>query len=210
MMNIRRYLIIGLLMLVGVLAVSACSPQTSASAAAGNSENQDRDDQHADDEHDEADTHDDEHMEADDEHMDGMDHMHVAAPAEFAALANPFAGDHEAIEAGEETFNTLCASCHGPQGQGDGVAAEDLDPKPATLADGMMMDDLSDGYLFWRVSKGGAMEPFNSAMPAWESGLTEEQRWQVISYVRTLAGDEDGHMGETHMDDEHMDDGHDE
>jgi hypothetical protein len=56
-----------------------------------------------------------------------------------------------------------------------------LDPKPATLADGVMMNELSDGYLFWRVSKGGAMEPFNSAMPAWESGLTEEQRWQVIS-----------------------------
>ncbi len=85
------------------------------------------------------------------------------------------------------------------------MAAEALNPKPATLADGMMMNDLSDGYLFWRVSKGGAMEPFNSAMPAWESGLTDEQRWQVISYVRTLADDEDGHM-----DDEHKDDGHDE
>ncbi|NCF70031.1 MAG: hypothetical protein GWP61_29155, partial [Chloroflexi bacterium] len=125
-MNIRRYLIIGLLMLVGILAVTACSPQTSASAAAGNSENQDHDDEHADDEHDEEDTHDDEHMEADDEHMDGMDHMHVAAPVEFASLANPFAADHEAIEAGEETFNTLCATCHGPQGEGDGEAAQAL------------------------------------------------------------------------------------
>jgi mono/diheme cytochrome c family protein len=204
-MNIRRYLIIGLLMFVGILAVSACSPQTSAAAAAGNSDKQNPGNEHADDEHDEAETLDDEHKEADDEHM-----IHVEAPAEFASLANPFSGDHEAIEAGEETFSTLCASCHGPEGLGDGVAAEALDPKPATLADGMMMNELSDGYLFWRVSKGGAMEPFNSAMPAWEGGLTEEQRWQVISYVRTLAGGEDGHMGETHMDDEHTDDGHDE
>jgi len=210
-MNIRRYLIIGLLLLVIILAVTACATQIDASAAGStNSENQNPGDEHVDDDHDEVDTHDDgagheddEHMEADDEDMDRMDHMHVESPAEFASLANPFAGDHEAIEAGEETFNTLCASCHGPEGLGDDVAAEALDPKPATLADGMMMNELSDGYLFWRVSKGGAMEPFNSAMPAWESGLTEEQRWQVISYVRTLAGDEDGHMGETHMDDGH-------
>ncbi|MGB3713137.1 MAG: hypothetical protein WA996_01790, partial [Candidatus Promineifilaceae bacterium] len=62
-----------------------------------------------------------------------------------------------------------------------------LDPKPANLSDSEMMHDLSDGYLFWRVSKGGYLEPFNSHMPPWESWLTEEQRWQVISYVRTLS-----------------------
>lgn len=47
------------------------------------------------------------------------------------------------------------------------------------------------------------MEPFNSAMPAWETGLTEDQRWQVISYVRSLA---DG----DHAEGEHMDGDHDE
>jgi mono/diheme cytochrome c family protein len=31
------------------------------------------------------------------------------------------------------------------------------------------------------------MEPFNSAMKAWEMALTEEQRWQVISYIRTFS-----------------------
>jgi hypothetical protein len=40
----------------------------------------------------------------------------------------------------------------------------------------MMMADMSDGYLFWRVSKGRAMDPLNSAMIAWEGFLTEEQR----------------------------------
>ena len=63
----------------------------------------------------------------------------------------------------------------GAEGAGDGVAAVGLDPKPANLGDSEMMSTLTDGYLFWRVSKGGAMEPFNSAMPAWDPGLTEEQ-----------------------------------
>ena len=49
------------------------------------------------------------------------------------------------------------------------------------------MQDLSDGYLFWRVSEGGAMPPFNSAMLAWKGTLSEEEIWQVISYVRTFS-----------------------
>lgn len=139
--------------------------------------------------------------------MDSMDHAHVEAPDEFASLINPFAGDHEAIEAGDVIFQTNCATCHGPEGRGDGPAAEGLDPKPATLADRTMMNTLTDGYLFWRTSKGGQMEPFNSAMPAWEAGLTEQQRWQVISFLRTLADDNE-HMDDgEHMDEEeHMDD----
>ncbi len=130
----------------------------------------------------------DEHMEDEDEHqMDEMDNMHVEAPDEFASLTNPFAGDTDAIAEGQEIFVTNCVTCHGPEGAGDGDAAAGLDPKPANLGDTEMMSSLTDGYLFWRVSKGGAMEPFNSAMVAWEGSLTEEQRWQVISYVRIFS-----------------------
>lgn len=82
-----------------------------------------------------------------------------------------------------------CGTYHGPEGKGDGPAAEGLDPKPASLADTQMMAELSDGYLFWRVSEGGIIEPFNSAMPPRKDILTEEQRWEAISFIRTL-GDE--------------------
>jgi mono/diheme cytochrome c family protein len=30
------------------------------------------------------------------------------------------------------------------------------------------------------------MAPFNSAMPAWKATMAEEQRWQVITYLRTF------------------------
>ena len=145
------------------------------------------------------------------DHVDDGDdhaHTHVAPPREFAGLGNPFADDEAAIAAGKETYETLCATCHGPEGDGDGAAAEGLDPKPAALSDGMMMREMSEGYLFWRVTKGGAMEPFNSAMPAWETALSEDQRWQVISYIRTLAKDNGTHMNDDHMDDDHMDNDH--
>ena len=151
-------------------------------------------DEHPADEHNEAGA---EHVEGDehtdDEHMEddmmggGGGHMHTEVPEEYAGLSNPFAGDAEAITAGETIFQTNCAVCHGESGQGDGPAAEGLDPAPANLADGMMMRDLSDGYLFWRITEGGAMDPFNSTMPAWGASLSEEERWQVISYIRTLS-----------------------
>ena len=178
-----------------LLLVTACGRVESATAedVAHTESNEHTDDGHDNDMHSET----------------GMDHVHVEAPEKFASLKNPFTADHEAIEIGEELFQAYCASCHGPEGAGDGPAAESLEPKPAALSDGMMMNMLSDGYLFWRVSQGGQIEPFNSAMPAWQATLTEEQRWQIISYVRTLADEEQGHMEDDHMnEDEHMEEDH--
>ena len=192
-------LIFLLALAITLLLVTACAGPETIEAKSDDVVEPSADEHAADDDHAAEDEHDDDDS--------GMDHAHVEPPEEFSALENPFADDHEAIEAGEETFTTLCATCHGAEGKGDGPGAEALDPKPADLSDGMMMSELSDGYLLWRVSKGGAMEPWNSAMPAWESGLTEDQRWQVISYIRTLS---EGNMGEVHEDDDHSDDEHDE
>jgi mono/diheme cytochrome c family protein len=104
-------------------------------------------------------------------------------PAEYAGLNNPLAEDADAEETGKGIYNVNCASCHGELGMGDGPASQYLDPQPKALAkDGV----LSDGYLFWRISEGGAIASFKSAMPAWKSSLSEQQIWQVITYLRTL------------------------
>ncbi|MFQ5401307.1 MAG: c-type cytochrome [Anaerolineae bacterium] len=133
-------------------------------------------------------SHHDEDMD-DEGHDDSMPHVHVETPDTFAGLTNPFAGDEAALATGQEIYATNCVPCHGETGEGDGPAAVGLDPKPADLADGMMISMAGDDYLFWRVTMGGAIEPFNSAMPAWADILTEDQRWQVISYLHTLGED---------------------
>lgn len=130
-------------------------------------------------------SHDAEHSDSHGDAESGT-HLHATPPENYAKLTNPLAGNAEAAASGKTIFETQCASCHGPQGRGDGPAAAALNPQPANLADRQMLNSLSDGYLFWRVSEGGAMAPFNSAMPAWKIALSEEQRWQVISYVRLL------------------------
>jgi mono/diheme cytochrome c family protein len=113
-----------------------------------------------------------------------MARHHAAVPAEYAGLTNPIPANEASIERGAEIYAAQCASCHGDGGMGDGPAAAALDPAPAAIAHTSQM--LGDDYQFWRISEGGAMEPFNSAMITWKSILDEDARWDVINYVQAL------------------------
>jgi len=115
---------------------------------------------------------------------DTSDFIRPTPPAEYALKTNPLANDGPAAEAGQQVFAANCVSCHGPQAMGDGPAASSLNPKPKPLA--LEMNSLQDKYLFWRISEGGAFAPFVSAMPAWKSILSEDEIWQVITFLRTL------------------------
>ena len=126
---------------------------------------------------------DDEEHEEGDEHE--AEHIHADLPPEFEGLENPFGDDAAAIAAGAKIFAASCEKCHGETGDGDGPIAAGLDIKPASLSDGEIMTDLSDAYVFWRITEGGAMEPFNSDMQNFLY-YSEEQRWQLVSFVRSL------------------------
>ena len=67
---------------------------------------------------------------------------------------------------------------------GEGEYAELYEPQPAPIAHTSQM--IGDDYLFWRISEGGAMEPFNSTMIAWKGVLDEDARWDAINYVQAL------------------------
>ena len=99
-------------------------------------------------------------------------------PAEYAGKTNPLGAD--AATAGAEVFNSNCTACHGTQGHGDGPAAGSLDPAPKNLPELSRM--VGDDYLFWRISTGRS----GTAMVAWKGILTDQQIWQVISYIHTL------------------------
>ena len=113
-----------------------------------------------------------------------MARHHAAIPDEYAGLSNPIPADDASIERGAEIYTAQCASCHGDGGMGDGPAAANLDPQPAAIAHTSQM--IGDDYLFWRISEGGAMEPFNSTMIAWKGVLDEDARWDAINYVQAL------------------------
>ena len=99
-------------------------------------------------------------------------------PAEFVGKTNPFGADAET--AGAEVFKNNCEACHGPQGHGDGPAGAALDPKPRNLA--MLAPTVGDDYIYWRINTGKE----GTSMVAWKGVLTEEQIWQVVSFIRSL------------------------
>lgn len=117
-----------------------------------------------------------------------MARHHATIPDEYAGASNPISADEVSWARGEEVYTANCASCHGDGGVGDGPAAEALDPGPTNIAHTSQM--LGDDYLLWRISEGGAEDPFNSAMPSWKATLDEEARWDVINYIRALGSGE--------------------
>lgn len=99
-------------------------------------------------------------------------------PADYAGKTNPLGAD--AATAGADVFNTNCASCHGPEGHGDGPAGAALDPAPKNLPE--LAAQAGDDYLFWRISTGKD----GTSMVPWKGVLTDEQIWQAVAYIRTL------------------------
>jgi len=101
------------------------------------------------------------------------------APARAARKKNPITADAKSIEVGRAIYAAQCLSCHGPSGRGDGPAAKDLNPKPRNLSDPKIQEQ-SDGSIFWKLTEG------RTPMPTFEKLISEDDRWNVINYVRTL------------------------
>ncbi|MGB2894707.1 MAG: c-type cytochrome [Anaerolineales bacterium] len=109
-------------------------------------------------------------------------------PAAYRNKVNPLADDPAAIASGNEAYFALCSQCHGEDGRGQGTEAARINPPPADFTNQERMRELTDGYLFWRISDGGNFDPYNSLMTAWGTLLSEQEIWELISYLRTLPG----------------------
>ncbi len=106
-------------------------------------------------------------------------------PTPYSNMRNPLPPSAENKQRGAQLFQAYCASCHGPRGMGDGVAARALTPRPANLARLARMPMLSrDNYLMWTISDGGVQ--FRTAMPAFKTAITQDDRWRIIHFLRTL------------------------
>jgi mono/diheme cytochrome c family protein len=110
------------------------------------------------------------------------------APAPAApAPAEPPAASVADASRGAAHYQTLCASCHGPRGAGDGPAGAGLDPKPARHDDGAYMNALSNEHLFRVIKEGGAAVGKSPLMAPWGGALDDDQIRDVIAFLRSLA-----------------------
>lgn len=105
------------------------------------------------------------------------------APASADSIISPIVASPESVAKGEELYNMYCFSCHGDTGYGDGPAGGSMGVRPANFHDRKVISQ-KDGSLFWKLTNGkGNMPPFKEA-------LTEEQRWQLVTFLRELGKSE--------------------
>ncbi|HEY3390993.1 MAG TPA: cytochrome c [Prolixibacteraceae bacterium] len=101
------------------------------------------------------------------------------APVEADKLINPFTGNAVATAKGKTLYITYCTVCHGTTGKGDGPVGGGLTPKPANHSS-QKVQSQTDGTIFWKLTNGRA------PMAAYKDILKEEQRWQLVNYIREL------------------------
>jgi len=93
-------------------------------------------------------------------------------PDEDHRRTNPVAHQPQAEAAGKVMFAENCAKCHGNDANG-------LHNRPSLRSE--RIRNATDGDLAWMLKNGN---PYKG-MPPWSS-LPEQQRWQIIAYLRTL------------------------
>jgi mono/diheme cytochrome c family protein len=95
-------------------------------------------------------------------------------PAEAAARPNPLASRPETAAGGRKLFLRNCAECHNKQGTG-------IETKHSADLQLPVVQQQSDGVLFWKITNGNA----SRGMPSF-SKVPELQRWQIVLYIRSL------------------------
>ncbi|MFH0942261.1 MAG: c-type cytochrome [Chloroflexota bacterium] len=97
-------------------------------------------------------------------------------PSPYAGQKNPFPWDDvSAQKAGKDIYQRSCLGCHGTGGAG--VAGADF--SSVALHEKMAQEP---DYFLWRLSEG----LITRGMPPYKSSLSEEKRWQVLTYLWSL------------------------
>ncbi len=94
------------------------------------------------------------------------------APEKACAKRNPLEKDPEAVAAGRILFEQRCAECHGDTAEGGRKG-------PSLRA--AEVQNAEPGAIFWVLTNGVVRK----GMPVW-SKLPEPQRWQLVSYLKSL------------------------
>jgi mono/diheme cytochrome c family protein len=102
-------------------------------------------------------------------------------PAEEVSRQNPTKSTSTSIALGKKIYGFDCAMCHGKDGDGKGDLADSMGLKLRDYRDPATLKDLTDGELYYLLTKG------KGKMPGDEDRMKPEQRWNLINYLRSLA-----------------------
>jgi mono/diheme cytochrome c family protein len=97
------------------------------------------------------------------------------------------------VQEGKVIYFQNCFICHGADLDGRGQFAQAFNPPPPPFRGIDTIAQLPESYVFWRIAKGwrglsAGATPWDSAMPAFEDFLTEEQIWKASLYIYDATG----------------------
>jgi len=90
---------------------------------------------------------------------------------------------------GAHFYQEACATCHGVGGYGDGPNGKGFKPRPADLTAKHSADHTA-GDLFWWLTHGVRKDGVLTPMPGFGASLDEEERWDMINFLRALSAAE--------------------
>lgn len=107
-------------------------------------------------------------------------------PDDADKTKNPVPSTPESIAKGKEFYldrmKGNCVFCHGETGSGNEANLPRLRRKPADISNKERMAAMTDGELYWKITKG-----IRGIMPAGENKMPNaEDRWHIVNYIRTL------------------------
>jgi mono/diheme cytochrome c family protein len=105
-----------------------------------------------------------------------QDEPTTEVPPSYKGMENPFSWSDASVQgAGKVIYQRSCLGCHGVTGSGTAGSDFGAADFPQSLEE-------RPDYYFWKLGDG----ELDKGMPAYKSVLSEEQRWQILTYLWSI------------------------
>lgn len=108
--------------------------------------------------------------------------LHAQVPRVWREMPNPYPASEAALARGKRIYQMFCINCHGPVGDGQGMAAPYLMPPPlnfTTLRRHLVNNRYIGGIFYYQIMNGVT----GTAMPFFKKDLESEKIWDVSNYL---------------------------
>jgi cbb3-type cytochrome c oxidase subunit II len=108
--------------------------------------------------------------------------LHDHVPETWRLMPNPYPPTPAALARGQRTYEVFCIGCHGPVGDGQGPAAQYLNPAPlnfTTLRRNLAGGKYIGGIIYYQVMNGIT----GTDMPYFKKDLESAKIWDVGNFV---------------------------
>ncbi len=127
-------------------------------------------------------------------------HVGVLATVLLASGRDASAGQEaKAARTGKQVYETVCITCHGPDGRGGVNPGLETIAKPPDFSDCGFANREPDRAFLAVAHNGGPARGFSPLMPAWGAGIPEAELALAIGHIRTFCKDDRWPRGELNL-----------